>query len=199
MIEARPRELEGRQGLACHDLRGDAGHRQSDHLGHEGHRAAGPGVDLKHVDLVVLDGELDVHEAHDIERAGELNRLAFQVGDDVGFERMGRQRAGRVARMHARLLDVLHDAADEHVLAVGDGVHIDLNRVAEIRVEQHRALSRDDHGLGDVAGELGVVMHDLHGSTAQHVGRADDEWEAEPRGDRARFLRRARDAARGLA
>ncbi len=34
--------------------------------------------------------------------------------------------------MHARLLDMLHDTADEHVLAVGDGIDIDLGGVAQI-------------------------------------------------------------------
>ena len=91
--------------------------------------------------------------------------------------------------MHARLLDMLHHAADEHVLAVGDGVDIDLDGVAQIRVEQHRALARDHHGLGDVAGELRLVMHDLHGPAAEHVGGADDERKADLAGDRLRFIR----------
>ena len=43
--------------------------------------------------------------------------------------------------MHARLLDMLHDAADEHVLAIGDGVDIDLDGVAQIAVEQQRVLA----------------------------------------------------------
>ena len=41
--------------------------------------------------------------------------------------------------MHARLLDVLHDAADHDVRAVADRVDVDLDRVVQEAVEQHRA------------------------------------------------------------
>ena len=37
--------------------------------------------------------------------------------------------------MHARFLDVLHHAADEHVFAVGDGINVHFDRVAQIGVE----------------------------------------------------------------
>ena len=97
--------------------------------------------------------------------------------------------------MHAGLLDMLHNPADEHILAVGDGVDIDLDGVAQIRVEQHRALARNHHGLGDVAGKLGVVVHDLHGAPAEHVGWTDHQREAERRGDGDRLRRRTGDAA----
>ena len=35
--------------------------------------------------------------------------------DDLGTEGLRRKGAGRVARVHARLLDVLHDTGDEHL------------------------------------------------------------------------------------
>ena len=38
--------------------------------------------------------------------------------------------------MHARLLDVLHDAADQHFFAVGDAVDVDLDRVGEVAIEK---------------------------------------------------------------
>ena len=34
--------------------------------------------------------------------------------------------------MHARLFDMLHYAADEHLLAVGKRVDVDLDRIAEM-------------------------------------------------------------------
>ena len=101
--------------------------------------------------------------------------------------------------MDASLLDMLHHPADEDVGPVGDGVDIDLDRVAEISVEQHRALARHHHGLGDVAGELRIVVHDLHRPAAEHVRRADDEREAERAGDGDGLRRRAGDAAFRLA
>ena len=55
-------------------------------------------------------------------------------------ERVRRQHAGRVARVDAGLLDVLHDAADPDVLAVADRVDVDLDRVLQEAVEVDLAL-----------------------------------------------------------
>ena len=43
--------------------------------------------------------------------------------------------------MDAGLLDVLHDAGDEGVLAVGQAIDIDLDGVGQIAVDQQRRLS----------------------------------------------------------
>ena len=49
----------------------------------------------------------------------------------------------RVARVHARLLDVLHHAADDHLAGgVADGVDVDLDGVLEEPVDEHRPLGR---------------------------------------------------------
>ena len=68
--------------------------------------------------------------------------------------------------------------------AVAEGIDIHLDGVAQIGVDQHRALARHHHGLGDVAGELRLVVHDLHGAAAEHVRRADHHREADRRRDR---------------
>ena len=40
--------------------------------------------------------------------------------------------------MHAGLLDVLHDAADQHIpLGIGNHVHVHLDRVVEEAIQQH--------------------------------------------------------------
>ena len=54
----------------------------------------------------------------------------------------GRDHAGRVAGVHARLLDVLHDGADVDVLAVADGIDVDLGGVLEEAVDEHRVVGR---------------------------------------------------------
>ena len=51
-----------------------------------------------------------------------------------------RQRAGGVAGVDAGLLDVLHHPAEEELLAVEQGVDVDLDRVVEEPVDEHRAL-----------------------------------------------------------
>ena len=50
--------------------------------------------------------------------------------------------------MDAGLLDVLHDAGDEGVLAVGEAVDVDLDGVGQIAVDQQRALVRAPVELG---------------------------------------------------
>ena len=94
-------------------------------------------------------------------------------------ERVRRQRAGRVAGVHARLLDVLHDAADDHLAgAVADGVDVHLGGVLEEAVDQHGPLGGEAALLAEAA-EAGQLVHgplealvvvdDLHGPTAEHV------------------------------
>ena len=51
------------KALARHDPRGDLGDRLADHLGDEGHGARGARIDLEHIDRVVLDRELHIHQA----------------------------------------------------------------------------------------------------------------------------------------
>ena len=45
--------------------------------------------------------------------------------------------------MNPGLLDMLHDAGDVDVRAVGDGVDVDFGGVGEIAVEQNRRVARD--------------------------------------------------------
>jgi hypothetical protein len=53
-----------------------------------------------------------------------------QRGEHRVTQRLGRQRARRVARVHARLFHVLHHASDEDVARrVAHGVDVDLNGV----------------------------------------------------------------------
>ena len=43
--------------------------------------------------------------------------------------------------MDAGLLDVLHDAAEEQLVAVEERVDVDLDRVVDEAVDQHRVLA----------------------------------------------------------
>ena len=73
--------------------------------------------------------------------------------------------------MHARLLDVLHDRADDHLLAVAHGVHVHFHRLFQKAIQEHGRGVGDVHRLGEVAGKLGLVVDDFHGPAAQNVGR----------------------------
>ncbi len=85
-----------------------------------------------------------------LQRQRQLARLPLELGEGRGVERVRRQRAGAVARVDAGLLDVLHDAGDERVLAVGEAVDVDLDGVGQIAVDQQRALVGDDELGGAV-------------------------------------------------
>ena len=89
-------------------------------------------------------------------------------------EGVGRQRAGGVAGVDAGLLDVLHDAADEHPRAVGDRVDVDLDRVLQELVDQDRMLGRHLHRLVHELAEVLLVVDDTHRAPAEHVGRAHE-------------------------
>ncbi len=117
--------------------------------------------------------------------------------------------------MDAGLLDMLHDAGDEGVLAVAEAVDVDLDGVREIGVEEQRVLAEQrvdlaglvvgvflldvlrhqaGHGVEQVGLQHALVVDDLHGAAAEHVGRAHDQREAELAGDGARLLDRLGDA-----
>ena len=121
--------------------------------------------------------------------------------------------------MDARLLDMLHDAGDEHALAVAQRVDVDLDRVGEIAVEQQRVLA--EHGVDlaglvvgiarlDVGGhqarqhaeqvivERGLIVDDRHRAAAEHVGRAHHQRQAEIGGDQPRLFDGIGDAVLGL-
>ena len=110
-----------------------------------------------------------------------------------------RDDAGAVAGVDAGLLDVLHDAADDHRAGrVGDAVDVELDGVLEELVDEHRPLGRRLHGRRHVAVERGHVVDDGHGAAAEHVRRPDDQREPDLERDLARFFRRGGDAARRL-
>ncbi len=63
--------------------------------------------------------------------------------------------------MDARLLDMFHDAADEHILAVAERIDIDLDRIREIAVEEQRILAEDGVDLAGLV--VGIARLDIRG------------------------------------
>ena len=117
------------QRLTGHATGRDLGQWHAGGLGHEGYRARGPRVDLQQIDLTRTYGELHVHQAHHGQPAGQGRGLAPHFIQYLVAQRVRRQAAGRITRVHAGLLDMLHDAADEDIGAVTDGIHVQLDRV----------------------------------------------------------------------
>ncbi len=125
-------------------------------------------------------------------------RLALHFLDDLVGQAVGRQGAGAVARMDAGFLDMLHHPGDHHIGAVAQRIDIAFDRVAQILVDQHRAVARHvDRGV-DVIVELGLGIDDLHRPSAEHVARPHQHRVADAVGHRDRLVAAAGDAVLGL-
>ena len=84
---------------------------------------------------------LDVHQADDLQRAGDTPRVLADRGEVAFGHHERRHDAGAVTRVDAGLLDVLHDAADDHrTCGVRDGVDVELERILEEPVDEHRPI-----------------------------------------------------------
>ncbi len=81
--------------------------------------------------------------------------------------------------MDSGLFDVLHDAADDDPLAVGHRVDVDLGGLFEEMVEQDRPVRIDSGRPFEVLGEFVGTVDDLHGATAENIGRPHQERVAE--------------------
>ncbi len=203
------------EAFACHDAGCDLGNRRTDCLGDERNRTRSARIDFEDEDFTVLDGELHVHQATDIERLGECRRLAFEFGDDLRRERVDRQRAGAIARMDAGFLDMLHDASDEAFPAIAQAVHVHFDCLGQIGIEKKRILAEQRvdlaglvvrvlgldvfrhqfrHRVEQIVLQAPLVMDDLHGAATQNVGRTHDQREAEIGCDQARLFDRIGDA-----
>ena len=106
-------------------------------------------------------------------------------------DRLRRIDADRVAGVDAGALDVLEDAGNQDVVAVEDGVDLDL-QPAQVLVDEQRRVGQDRRRRLRVRGELAFVVDDLHPASAEHERRAHEHREAEFARDRARFAEASR-------
>src|SRR3546814_19253969 len=105
-------------------------------------------MDLQHLHIAILDGELHIHEAGDVKRTRHQRRLALDFRNHLGRQRIRRQAASGIAGMYPRLFDMFHDSADEHLPAVGQAIAIDRSeerRVGEECVSTCRTRWSPDH------------------------------------------------------
>ncbi len=191
-----PSALQLGDGRPEHDARRRLGERHPRRLRHERHGARRARVRLEHVQDVARERELHVHEAAHADASRE------RLGGDADAVEVrarqgdGRQHARGVTRVDARLLDVLHHAAEEHLLAVEERVDVDLDRVVEELVDQQRRVGgvvAHVFHAGAVVLELLAGVHDLHAAPAEHVRRPHQHGVADALGDLDRLV----DAVRG--
>ena len=91
--------------------------------------------------------------------------------------------------MDAGLLDVLHDRADVRVLAVGERVDVDLDRVLEEAVDERAPVDVRVERVDDLLRRVA----DAHRAAAEHVRRAHEHRVADAVRDRVRLGRRLGD------
>ena len=182
-----------------HHLHGHLRHRQARCLGDKRHGAACPWIDLDHVErrpaVFFLHRELHVHEPDHAQAPRHTGGGLLDLVDHLHRQAVRRDAAGRVAGVHASLLDVFHHAGDDHLAAVADAVDVDLDRVLEKPVDQHRLPLRHGKGLRHIPLELHVVVADLHSPPAEHEAGANQRREPDPGHLAAGLLQRPRDAA----
>ena len=147
-------------------------HGHAGHLADIGHRAAGTGVHLDHIHLFVLHGILHIHQAHHMQLAGKSAGVVHQRVDHLFAQVLGRIAADGVARVNAGALYLLHDAGDQEIGAVADGIHFALGAV-DVFIHQHRVAHI--HMGGDnahVFGHIGAAVGHDHILAAQHIAGA---------------------------
>ena len=147
------------------------------------HGATGTGVRFKDVDRVLADRVLDVHQADDAQLDSDLAVVLIDRVDVFGGDADGRDHAGRVARVNAGQLDVLHDRRHERVFAVGNRVGLDLDGVFEELVDQDRTFGSDVDGYRHVAAQHLLVVDHFHGPASENEGRTHHERIADLSGD----------------
>ena len=76
--------------------------------------------------------------------------------------------------MNACLLDVFHDAAYQHRLAVCDCIHIHFNGIIQKVIEQNRGVMRNLDCLAHITFQVYLLVDNFHGSAAQYIAGAHD-------------------------
>ena len=100
--------------------------------------------------------------------------------------------------MHPRLLNVLHDRSHHRRLTIRDHIHIDLRRIFQKPVHQHRPVRTRLHRITHVMPDLLVTVHDLHRPPTQHKTRPHQHRIRNPLRNRHRLILRHRRPARRL-
>src|SRR6266446_3650519 len=97
--------------------------------------------------------------------------------------------AGRIAGMHAGFFNVLHDAADDHVGSVGEGIHVHFRGFLEELINEHRPGRTHEGGLRDIFLNGVHVVGNHHRTTTQDVAWAPENRQTDFPGDARSFFR----------
>src|ERR1700683_113775 len=181
-VELDDRQMQVPQLATGHQPRRAFRERNASGLANVGNRARGARVDFEDVDRVVLNRVLDIHQADDVQGARETNGVVADLREDFGLQRDRRQYAGRIAGVDAGFFDVLHDAADDDVFAVGECVDVDFGCILKELVDQDGALgirhAPDLRGLRDIFFDGFQIVGNDHGAAAEYVAGPHEDRQA---------------------
>ena len=97
-------------------------------------------VDLDHINAVVLNGVLNIHQPLDLERVSQKPGVMMDGFEMLSRDLLCRQNAGRVARVDSRFLNMLLNTRDHNCCFIGQSIDIKLGRAFEKFVDQDRLL-----------------------------------------------------------
>ena len=164
------------QRFAQSDARRDFDDGEVRYLAQEGDGTARTGIYLDDVQLALRYDELDVDGAFDLQFQGDARRVVDDLVDHFLVEVLRRIDGDGVARMDAGPFDLFHNAGDEDVRAVGNGVDFDF-AARHVFVDEDRMVRRGDNGFAQVPFQFFFIIYDFHGPAAENVRRTDDEGE----------------------
>ena len=118
-----------------------------------------------------------------MQREREALRVVDNRVDDLRGERLRRVDGDGVTRVDTGALDMLHDARDDDIDAIGDAIDLDF-RALHVAVDENRVVRRDLDGAAHVVAQLRLVVDDLHRAAAEDVRRADHDRVADLGGTR---------------
>ena len=110
--------------------------REPGRLRDERNRPRRARVRFQHVEVALVQRELEVEEAARAEPAGERACELADLRLECRAHRRRRDDAGGVAGVDARALDVLEDGGDPAVVAVAQDVDVELERTLEEAVDE---------------------------------------------------------------
>ena len=157
------------QTFTGHDPGSDLGQRTSGGFGHERGGTRGARIHLQNINITALDRKLHVHEPLDIEFQSHQHGLATDFSNQLRSHGIRWQGTGRVTGMDAGLLDVFHDAADDHLGSVTERIHVDLDCFIQKLVDQDRMFRRGLNRGMHITPQIVHIVDDLHRATTQHV------------------------------
>ena len=175
-----------------HDARTNFRDRNAGCFGNERHGAGGTRVHFQHINFIILDGILHIHQPLHFQRAGHGHGFCLQFRDDRGRQGIRRQGTGGIAGMNAGFFDMFHHAGDMHIaILIRDAIHIHLNRIHQVLINQDRVFAGYFHSLRTKAHKLFAVIGNFHRAPAQHIGRAHHNGVADALRLIRRFFQRA--------